>query len=182
MVDTAIPNSYIATDAELETLIGGDKRASAIALKAASAADQAWYCQEASRHIDALPLRGERYEEQYIENGVQKDGNSDGLTQVLEFPRIIDGEILDYDYGTQLPIIPALVKRACLEEAIEIYGFSTDTDRSERRTMKDDGVKSYSSGGDYSETLGPATVDTQCGMVSKIAWRHMRRYVGLRVR
>jgi hypothetical protein len=36
MSDTAFPSSYIATDTELETLIGGDKRASSAALNAAN--------------------------------------------------------------------------------------------------------------------------------------------------
>ena len=41
MTDTSFADSYIETDAELEAMIGADKRASAIALKAASATDQA---------------------------------------------------------------------------------------------------------------------------------------------
>jgi hypothetical protein len=182
MTDTSFSDSYIVTDSELETLIGGDKRASAIALKAASAADQAWYCQEATRHIDALPLRGERYEEEYIENGVQKDINSDGLAQTLEFPRIIDSVTKDWDNDTDLPIIPADVKRACLEEAIAIYALESDSDRTDRATMQADGVKSYNLGGVYSETLGPSSSDAQCGMISKTAWRLMRRYTGIEVR
>ena len=40
--DTALSSSYIATDAELEAMIGADKRASAIALKAALAAGTAY--------------------------------------------------------------------------------------------------------------------------------------------
>lgn len=40
MSDTPFSLSYIATDTELETLIGGDKRTAAIALMAANAADQ----------------------------------------------------------------------------------------------------------------------------------------------
>jgi len=96
-------------------------RASAIALKAATADKQAWCCQEASRHIDALPLRGVRYEEAFLYNGVQNDLNEDGLAQVLEFPRVIDGVVCDYDFGMQIPVVPAPVKRACLEEAIAIY-------------------------------------------------------------
>jgi hypothetical protein len=175
MVDTPFSDSYIATDSELETLIGGDKRASAVALKAASAADQAWYCQEATRHIDAVPLRGRRYEGQYIENGSQKDINSDGLTQTLEFPRIIDDVIVDYDHGTQLPIVPDLVKRACLEEAIAIYDFGS----SWRRKNQEQGVKQVQlgSGSGLSESyLTPTT------MLSFRARQIMRRYVGATIR
>jgi hypothetical protein len=175
MSDTAFSDSYIESDAELETLIGGDKRASAIVLKAAATADQAWYCAEATRHIDALPLRGRRYEEQYIENGSQKDANSDGLTQVLEFPRVIDGEILDYDCGTQLPIIPDSVKRACLEEAIAILEWGA----SWRRKNQEQGVTQVQlgSGSGLSESyLAPTT------MLSFRARQIMRRYTGATIR
>lgn len=177
MVDTPFSNSYIATDAELETLIGGDKRASAVALKAATATDQAAYCQEATRHIDQLPLRGTRYEKQYIENGVQKDINSDGLTQTLEFPRIIDDEILDYDYGTQLPIIPSPVKRACLEEAIAIYQAGTSGGL---KDLQEQGVQSMSIGGKLSYTFVGGAGSSP--LLSSAARRIMRRYVGAEVR
>jgi hypothetical protein len=176
MTDTAFSDSYIATDAALEAMIGGDKRASAIALKAASAADQAWYCQEATRRIDSLPLRGKRYEEAYLYNGVQKDLNSDGLTQTLEFPRIIDGVIVEYDYGTQLPVVPVLVKRACLEEAIAIYAAPSGG----RRQLQEEGVQQFSIGGKLSETFVAGAAST--GLQSAQARRLMRRYVGAELR
>ena len=177
MVDTAFSDSYIATDAELETLIGGDKRASAVALKAASAADQAWYCQEATRHINQLPLRGERYEEEYIENGVQKDINSDGLTQTLEFPRIIDGVTLDWDHGTDLPIIPVDVKRACLEEAITIHQAGSGGGL---KDLQEQGVSAMSIGGKLSYSFAPGASSSP--LLSAAARRIMRRYVGAVVR
>jgi hypothetical protein len=177
MPDTAFPDSYIESDAELETLIGGDKRASAIALKAAIAADQAWYCQEATRHLDQLQLRGQRYEEKYIENGVQKDINSDGLNQTLEFPRIIDGETLDYDYGTQLPIIPALVKLACLEEAIAIYQAGAGGGL---KDLQEQGVSQMSIGGKLSYTFVGGGGSSP--LLSAAAKRLMRRYVGAVIR
>jgi hypothetical protein len=174
MVDTAFADSYIKTDAELETLIGSDPRAGAVALKALAAASQVWYCQEATRRIDALPLRGQKWD-MTSSNGT--------AVQTLAFPRLIDGvgvgNGIDYDL---IPDVPDNVKRACMEEAIEIYSFNADTDRSERRTMKDDGVKSYSLGGDYSENLGASAMDTQGGLQSKGAWRIMKRYMGLEVR
>lgn len=177
MTDTTFSSSYIATDAELETLIGGDKRASAIALKAASASDQAWYCQEATRHIDSLPLRGYRYEEKYIENGSQKDLNSDGLTQTLEFPRIIDGETCDWDYGTDLPIVPDLVKRACLEEAIAILAAGSGGGL---KDLQEQGVQSMSIGGKLSYSFVPGGGSSP--LLSAAAKRLMRRYVGAVVR
>ena len=177
MTDTPFSDSYISTDAELETMIGSDKRASAIALKAASATDQAGYCQEASRHIDQLPLRGIRYEEQYIENGVQKDLNSDGLTQTLEFPRIIDGETLDWDHGTQLPIIPDLVKRACLEEAIAIYQAGSGGGL---KDLQEQGVSAMSIGGKLSYTFVAGAGSSP--LLSPMARRFMRRYIGAETR
>ena len=176
MTDTAFSDSYIATDAELEAMIGGDKRASAVALKAANATDQAWYCQEASRHIDALPLRGQRYEAKYIENGVQKDTDEDGLAQVLEFPRVIDGTVCDWDYGTDLPIIPSDVKRACLEEAIAIYANGSGG----LKELQEQGVASMSIGGKLSYSFVPGGGSSP--LLSAAAKRIMRRYVGVVIR
>ena len=175
MPDTAFSDSYIESDAEMETMIGGDKRASAIALKAASASDQAWYCQEATRHIDSLPLRGCRYEEPYTENGSQKDINSDGLTQVLEFPRYIDGSIVDYDHGTNLPTVPDQVKRACLEEAIAIMEWGA----SWRRKNQEQGVTQVQlgSGSGLSESYRLPE-----SMLSLRAKQIMRRYMGANIR
>jgi len=138
--------------------------------------------QEATLRIDSLPLRGSRYEPSNIENGAQIDINKDGLAQVLEFPRIIDGIICDWDYGTDLPLIPSWVKRACLEEAITILEFNADSDNIDRRSMKDQGVQSYNLGGVYSENLGPATIDIQQALQSRTAWRYMKRYMGLETR
>ena len=177
MTDTSFADSYIKTDAELEAMIGADKRASAIALKAALAADQAWYCQEATRHIDQLPIRGIRYEEQYTENGTQKDANGDGLTQTLEFPRIIDSEILDYDYGTQLPLIPDLVKRACLEEAIAIHQAGTSGGL---KDLQEQGVSAMSIGGKLSYSFVPGSASSP--LLSAVARRIMRRYTGAAIR
>jgi hypothetical protein len=177
MTTTPVLESYLATIEEADALVL--KRPDSAAW---AGTGKAIALQEATRRIDALTLRGYRYESPYLYNGVQKDVDSDGLAQVLEFPRIIDGVTCDYDMGTQKPIIPALVKRACLEEAISILEFNADTDRTERRVMIEDGVRSYSLGGDYSENLGPSAMDTQCGLQSKAAWRNMRRYIGAEVR
>lgn len=177
MPDTPVANSYLATVEEADALA-----ATVPGSTAWTGSSKAAALQEATRRIDSLPLRGIRYEQKYIKNGVQYDGNSDGLTQVLEFPRYIDGVAVEWDHGTHKPIVPDLVKMACIMEAISILEFLADTDRSERRTMKDDGVQSYNLGGDYSETLGPSTMDTQGGLQSKVAWRLMKRYIGLEVR
>ena len=178
MTDTEFSDSYIATDAELETMIGGDKRASAIALKAASAADQAWYCQEATRHIDSIPLRGWRYEAKWTENGAQKDTNKDGITQTLEFPRVIDGVVCDWDHGTNLPIVPAEVKRACIEEAIAIY--HEEVTGGGRAALQAAGVQSYSIGGKLQETFRPGAGSET--VRSLRARQIMQRYAGAEVR
>ena len=177
MVDTVFPSSYISTDAELKSLIGSDKRAAAVALKAANAADQAAYCQEATRHIDALPLQGTRYEEKHIENGSQIDMDGDGLTQTLEFPRIIDGVTCDYDYGTDLPIVPAEVKRACLEEAIAIYQAGAS---GSLKDLQEQGVQSMSIGGKLSYAFVAGAGASP--LLSSAARRIMRRYTGAAVR
>ena len=128
---------------------------------------------EATRRIDGLPLRGNRYEEKYIENGVQKDSNSDGLTQTLEFPRVIDGVTCDWDHGTQLPIVPDAVKWACLEEAIAILAGGSDGGLT---ALQEQGVSSMSIGGklSYSFVAGAGGQALQ----SATAKRLMRRYVG----
>lgn len=176
MVDTPFSNSYIATDADLEAMIGSDPRAAAVALKAAAAATQAWFCQEATRHIDAMPLRGERYEPEYFENGAQVDTNEDGLTQTLAFPRIIDGVVQEWDNATSLPIVPAQVKLACLEEAIAILAAGSGS----LKDLQEQGVQSMSIGGKLSYTFIAGAGNS--GLQSTAAKRYMRRYIGAEVR
>ncbi len=132
---------------------------------------------EATRRIDALPLRGERYEERYIENGAQKDTNSDGLAQTLEFPRRIDGVVCDWDAGTQLPIVPDQVKWACLEEAIAIIVAGSSGGR---QALQAQGVASYQIPGIISETFvaGFGSVTLQSPRARQI----MRRFTGADVR
>jgi hypothetical protein len=175
MVETTFSDSYIPTDTALEALIGADKRASAIALKAASASDQAWYCQEATRHIDSLHLRGQRHELEYIENGSQKDINQDGLTQILEFPRVIDGYVIDWDHGTNKPIVPAQVKLACLEEAIWILQHGDD----QRLDNQQTGVASQSIAGASESYVTGFGLQI---LLSPRARQIMRRYTGAEVR
>ncbi|MCK9569681.1 hypothetical protein M0R72_12130 [Candidatus Pacearchaeota archaeon] len=164
MADTILSDSYIETDAELETLIGSDPRAGAVALKALAATSQAWYCQEATRHIDALSLRGTKYDQSF-----------EGIipAQALEFPRIIDGKLVGDAYGND--VVPAQVKRACLEEAIAIMEWGA----SWRRKNQEQGVTQVQlgSGSGLSESyLAPTT------MLSFRARQIMRRYMGANIR
>lgn len=159
MVDTTFSSSYIATDAELETLIGSDPRAAAVALKALAAASQAWYCQEATRHIDAISLRGIKYD----------------YDQALEFPRIIDNVIVgDED---QIAVVPDGVVWACLEEAIAIYSAGTSGGL---KDLQEQGVASMSIGGKLSYSFVPGGGSSP--LLSAAARRVMRRYMGAEVR
>jgi len=172
---TTISSSYITTIEDLEDMIGSDPRTAAIALKAATDEAQTWYCQEATRHIDSLPLRGQRYEIIYIENGSQVDANEDGLIQTLEFPRIIDGVTCDWDYATDLPIVPDAVKRACLEEALAIYKMN-DAPELDYKAM---GIQQLQlgTGAGFQVTFAPGASNVP-GLLSIEARRLMRRYVG----
>lgn len=169
MVDTPFTDSYIESDAELEALIGtADPRAAAIALKALAAASQEWYCQEATRRIDQLPLRGTKYDPD-ITAGVPD--------QPRAFPRIIDGVTCDWNSSTSLAIVPTEVKRACMEEAIALYAYYASTSEQKRASLQAQGVKSYSIG-DLSETYGPSTTTGPMqGLKSSAAYRLLSRYI-----
>lgn len=156
MVDTTFTDSYITTDAILEAMIGSDLRAAAVALKAAAATAQAWYCQEATRRIDSLPLRGTKYE----------------YDQALEFPRIIDGVVVGN--SDQDAEVPDAVKRACLEEAIAILAAGSSGGR---QALQDQGVASYQIPGIISETFRPGVTNARYGLRSPDAYRLLSRYI-----
>jgi hypothetical protein len=180
MTDTTFANSYITTDAILEAYIGANPRAAAVALKAAAAATQAWYCQRATQIIDALPLDGDRYEDIYIENGAQIDANNDGLTQTLEFPRVIDRVTCDYDNATDLPIVPEAVKKACMEEAISLYEYYAGTKSSDLQfiqTLQDAGISSFSLGDLSASFQGRSAVSSKYGLKSQSAYDLLKKYI-----
>ena len=156
MVDTTFTDSYITTDAILEAMIGSDLRAAAVALKAAAATAQAWYCQEATRRIDSLPLRGTKYE----------------YDQALEFPRIIDGVVVGN--SDQDAEVPDAVKRGCLEEAIAILAAGSSGGR---QALQDQGVASYQIPGIISETFRPGVTNARYGLRSPDAYRLLSRYI-----
>lgn len=167
MTDTTFSDSYIATDAALEAMIGANPSASAVALKDLAAASQAWYCQEATRHIDQLTLAGQKYDTDIVA-GV--------AVQALQFPRIIDGVTCDWNDSTDLPIVPQAVKDACLEEALTIFSQGTGI----RRDLQEQGVASYSIGGKLQETFRPGASTEN--LLSSKARRIMRRFVGAEIR
>lgn len=154
MVDTEFSDSYIETDAELEALIGDDPRAAAVALKALASASQEWYCQEATRRIDQLPLRGTKYDIDVVAGAPD---------QPLAFPRIIDGVTCDWNSSTSLAIVPADVIRACVEEAIALYSYHSSPSAGKRQELQSQGVTIYSIG-KLSETFGHASAGQARGM------------------
>ena len=167
MVDTEFSDSYIETDAELEALIGVDPRAAAVALKALAAASQCWYCQEATRRIDQLPLRGTKYDIDVVA-GVPD--------QPRAFPRIIDGTACDWNSSTSLAIVPSDVKRACVEEAIALYSYHSSPSAGKRQELQAQGVTSYSIG-KLSETFGHASAGRAYGVQSPDAYRMLSKYI-----
>ena len=132
--------------------------------------------QQAAIAIDVLPLRGERYESEYIYNGSQKDINLDGLTQTLEFPRYIDGVLCDFDQGTNLPIVPQAVKNACCYEALGFLEYRGSPSTTKRQNLISQGVKSFSIG-DLSESYGTGSVAASFGLKSQEAYRMLRKYI-----
>jgi len=159
---TPVSDSYIDTTEEADALAAkrpniaawtGDGKAAAL--------------QEATRRIDAMPLRGRKYDTT-ITAGVPD--------QLLEFPRVIDGVTLDYNSTAGEAIIPTAVKWACLEEAIAILATGTGG----RRELQQQGVKSFSIGGKLSETFIDGAGGQ--GLQSVTARKLMRRYVGAEIR
>jgi len=159
-VTTPTASSYLDA-ASADTLAAS--RPTNTAWAAASSVEKLAALEEATRRIDSMILRGQKYD-------------SD---QALEFPRIIDGVVVgDED---QAAVVPDLVKRACLEEAIAIIDRTSSTDKTERRSLQEQGVRSYSLGGGYSETFS-LSADRNGGLESRVAARYMRRYTGAGVR
>ena len=175
---TPVAESYLATIEEADALALKRPNSTAWAGSGKAAA-----LQEATRRIDTLPLRGQRWEFEYLENGVQRDLNRDGIAQVLEFPRVIDGAIVEWDHRAVSPsgrigyaVVPARVKRACLEEAIAILQQGAGG----RLDLQQQGVQSFSIGGKLSETF--ITGAGNYTLQSPAARSIMKRYVGAELR
>lgn len=159
-------DSYVLSETVLETYLTNDPRAAAIALKAASASAQAWYCKEATRTIDALPLRGRKY---------RRDG-----TQARQFPREYqtpDGWWPDTNESDGSVEVPQDVIDACCEEAIAIYDReTTSTDRKARSDLIRQGVThvTYST---TSESYAIGAADRLKGLESKRAYDLLAKYI-----
>ena len=118
-----------------------------------------WYLQEATRHIDQLRLRGDKYDS----------------TQDRAFPRVIDGIIVgDSD---QNAVVPDDVLRACMEEAIALYAEQSAGGTS-RASLQEAGVASYQIPGIISETFRPgAGSASQMGLKSSSSYRLLSKYI-----
>ena len=171
---TDFTSSYVLSDTILEAYIGNDPRAAAIALKALAATSQEWYCQKATKAIDALNYQGYKLNE----------------TQDRQFPRkyqIPDDEI--YPYGTVNILVDAYgfgylsidppkdIIDACCEEAIAIYAFNTTSSNTDRENLRLQGVQSFSMGGIYSETLTNPTKNQNYGIRSQDAYDLLEQYI-----
>ena len=160
-VTTPTASSYLDA-ASADTLAAS--RPTNTAWAAATSAQKLAALEEATRRIDSMILRGTKYD-------------SD---QALEFPRIIDG--VTVGNADQDAEVPTQVLWACLEEAIAIIDRTSSTDKTERRSLQEQGVRSYSLGGGYSETFDTSSVGMGGGLESRVAARYMRRYTGAGVR
>ena len=153
-------SSYL--DADSADSLAASRPTSA-AWAAASSAEKLAALEEATRRIDGMILRGTKYD-------------SD---QALEFPGIIDGVVVgDED---QAAVVPDLVKRACLEEAMAIIGAGSSGGR---QALQAQGVASYQIPGIISESFSAAAISaaTQSILQSPRARQIMRRYTGADVR
>jgi hypothetical protein len=168
MADTPVTDSYITTLELALAYFSGDPRAAAFI---ATPATMAWYLKKATKIIDNLPLKGSTY--YYFANSILVVGQQ----QERQFPRHIDGMCYGLSITTFFPEVPKDILDACCEEALALYLFHADTDRSERKTMKEDGVKSYSLGGDYSESLDKSNADRHKGLLSSEAYDLLKGYI-----
>ena len=154
-VTTPTASSYLDA-ASADTLAAS--RPTNAAWSAASSVEKLAALEEATRRIDSMILRGNKYD-------------SD---QALEFPRIIDG--VTVGNADQDAEVPTPVLWACLEEAIAILAAGSGS----LKDLQEQGVSSMSIGGKLSYTFVAGAGNS--GLQSAAAKRYMRRYIGAEVR
>ena len=170
MADTSVSDSYIITIEDLELRLTGDPRLSAIALKAAESTAQTWYLQKATLSIDALSFKGQTYYE-YNPNTIL-----DADEQDRAFPRVIDGHTHDWDEDTDGPIVPETVKRACVEESINLYEFYSSKSDQKREKLQRQGVTSFSMS-KLSESYKVGSARRLKGLKSEAAYDLLKCYI-----
>lgn len=161
---TELAGSYI-NEADALVYFAGDPRATTfIALTGGIA----WYLKRATKIIDALPLRGRKY---------QLDG-----TQDRQFPREYrDG--YDRDELTGEAEVPQNVLDAVCEEALAIYEIRASPDRLQRLKLQRDGVVSVNySGTAETFTQSPSggvsgAAGRFHGLMSKDAYDLIAKYI-----
>lgn len=157
-------DAYVTLE-EVAAYFSGDDRAAAFL--ALTDPQKTSYLNRATKAIDSVPVRGIKYDLNIT------DGVPD---QARAFPRIIDGEILDYNRTAGTAFVPPDVKYACMEEALAIM----QSEIGSRKQLQDQGVQSFTIGGRLSETFiegaGNRTVQ------SATARRLLRKYMGSMVR
>lgn len=157
-------NAYV-TLAEAKAYLANDSRATAFLLL--TDADMSVYLNRATLAIDSQKLRGTKYDTSF----------TDGLpTQPHEFPRIINGQILNYHEEQDLAFVPADVQTACIEEALELYRAGTGG----RKLLQEQGVTQFSLPGMVSESFEAGLSNRT--LFSATARQIMRRYTGARMR
>ena len=154
--ETAPTASSYLDAASADTLAAS--RPTNAAWSAASSVEKLAALEEATRRIDSMILRGNKYD-------------SD---QALEFPRIIDG--VTVGNADQDAEVPTPVLWACLEEAIAILAAGSGS----LKDLQEQGVTSMSIGGKLSYTFVAGAGNS--GLQSAAAKRYMRRYIGAEVR
>ena len=155
-IETAPTASSYLDAASADTLAAS--RHTDTAWAAATAVQKLAALEEATRNIDGLILRGDKYDPD----------------QALEFPRIIDGVVVGN--SDQDAEVPDQVKWASLEEAIAILAAGPGS----LKDLQEQGVVSMSIGGklSYSFVQGGGSSP----LLSATAKRIMRRYMGAGLR
>ena len=172
MVDVA--NSYFTTEVLFETWIGDDPRASAIALKAASATVQAWYLQRATRMIDSIFYQGHKLLSTQAREWPRKFLASDAPS-----PWGLTYNIDTYRYIYESDDVPQYVLDACAEEAIALYTHYSTTSK-DPRSLQDQGVTSFSLG-DLSMSFKPGAGRSElAGLYSQEAYDLLSPYIARR--
>jgi len=174
MTDTSFTDSYVLTDAILEAYLGANPKAAAIALKALAVASQEWYCREATRIIDALPLQGYKLLSSQDRQFPRKYAPSYPLSW-SPWGSMVTEDAYGYIYMSSS--VPQDVIDACCDEAVSLYVFYSDADKLERQDLIDAGVQSTSLGGQISETFGSSRIDRYHGLHSKKAYQLLEKYI-----
>jgi hypothetical protein len=179
MADTDFTDSYVLTDAILEAFLADDPRAEAIALKAAAASAQQWYCRRATKAIDALPFSGYKLAEDQDRAFPRKYEN---YGQVSPYSEEINTDSFGYVYEST--DVPDDIITACCEEALALYALYSSPDRLMRLKLQRDGVTSVNYSGTSEQFVSNPSGNISSagtrymGLMSKEAFDLISKYIG----